>query len=755
MSPSSTYRVQVRPDFPLTSAAETADYLADLGVSHLYSAPLLTAAPDSQHGYDVVDHSQVSPALGGPEGLAALAGALKAANLGLVVDIVPNHAGVGVAHTNPTWWDVLKKGQESDFSGYYDIDWSRGKILLPVLANKTDALDDLRIEDGELRYFDKRYPIADGTGDGTPREVHDRQHYELADWTRGDREINYRRFFAITDLAGLRVEDPDVFAATHAEILRWYNEGLAQGIRVDHPDGLRNPAEYFNRLRDAAPDAWIVVEKILEPGERLPAWPVAGTTGYDAMAEVNGVFVDPATEAFFDTLDHHLTGATVSWQDLVHDAKLHVATNVLAAELARLASLVPEIEAAPKALAELAACFPVYRSYLPAGSRDLATARSEAGRRRPQMIGVLDQLTARLRNPADELAIRFQQFTGAVMAKGVEDNAFYRWTRFVARNEVGNDPAKFGVTIDEFHHYAEQRHADWPDTMTSLATHDTKRGEDVRARLAVLSEVPGDWTEVVRRWVRFAPLPDPALAHLLWQVTVGAWPISRERLQAYAVKAAREAGTGTNWLSPDEGFETILRQMVDRIFDDPALHREVADFATSIAPPGWSNSLGQKLAQLTMPGVPDVYQGTELWDHSLVDPDNRRPVDFAARRELLGRIDDGWLPPVDETGAAKLLITSRILRLRRQRPELFTGYRPVFADGRVPEHVLAFDRGGVVAVATRLPVGLSRHGGWGDTTLSLDGHSWTEVFTNTGYGGNRLAVAELLHTYPVALLVKE
>ena len=343
------------------------------------------------------------------------------------------------------------------------------------LRCRLDALDDLRIEDGELRYFDKRYPIADGTGDGTPREVHDRQHYELADWTRGDREINYRRFFAITDLAGLRVEDPEVFAATHAEILRWYNEGLAQGIRVDHPDGLRNPAEYFDRLRDAAPDAWIVVEKILEPGERMPAWPVAGTTGYDAMAEVNGVFVDPGTEAFFDTLDHHLTGTTTSWQNLVHDAKLHVATNVLAAELARLAALVPEIEAAPKALAELAACFPVYRSYLPAGSRDLATARSEAGRRRPQMIGVLDQLTARLRNPADELAIRFQQFTGAVMAKGVEDNAFYRWTRFVARNEVGNDPAKFGVTIDEFHHYAEQRHAEWPDTMTSLATHQMKK----------------------------------------------------------------------------------------------------------------------------------------------------------------------------------------------------------------------------------------------------------------------------------------
>ncbi|MBG0568896.1 malto-oligosyltrehalose synthase [Actinoplanes aureus] len=755
MPPSSTYRVQVRPDFPLQATAEIADYLADLGVSHLYSAPLLTAAPGSEHGYDVVDHSQVSPALGGADGLRSLSRALQAADLGLVVDIVPNHAGVAVPAVNPTWWDVLKKGQKSEFSGFYDIDWERGRILLPALADDPDALDDLRIEDGELRYFEKRFPIADGTGEGSPREVHDRQHYELVNWTRGDSELNYRRFFAIVDLAGLRVEDPEVFDATHAEILRWYREGIAQGIRVDHPDGLRDPAGYLKRLREAAPDAWITVEKILEPGEKLPAWPVAGTTGYNAMAAVNGVFVDTGTESFFDTLDHHLTGGTTSWQDLVHQCKYTVATELLAAELGRLARLVPEVENAPRALAELAACFPVYRSYLPFGSRYLAQARSEAGRRRPQMIGALDQLTARLRNPDDELAVRFQQFTGAVMAKGVEDTAFYRWTRFVARNEVGNDPAKFGVTADEFHDAAEECQLEWPESMTSLATHDTKRGEDVRARLAVLSEVPGDWTEVVRRWVRFAPLPDPALAHLIWQCAVGAWPISRERLQAYALKAAREAGSGTSWQHPDESFETTLRQMVDKIYDDPALHREVADFAASITPPGWSNSLSQKLVQLTMPGVPDVYQGTELWDYSLVDPDNRRPVDFAARRELLGRLDDGWLPPVDASGAAKMLVTSRVLRLRRQRPELFSGYRPIFADGRVGEHVLAFDRGGVVAVATRLPVGLSRHGGWHDTALSLDGHSWTEVFTNTSYGGNRLSVAELLQTYPVALLVKE
>ncbi|GAA0574125.1 malto-oligosyltrehalose synthase [Paractinoplanes ferrugineus] len=755
MSPSGTYRVQVRPEFPLSATAEITDYLADLGVSHLYTAPILTATPGSEHGYDVVDHRAVNPELGGPQALRALSDALKQAGLGFVVDIVPNHAGVGDASVNPTWWDVLAKGQKSEFAAFYDIDWSRGRVLLPVLGSGADELDQLRVEDGELRYYDKRYPIAEGTGEGTPREVHDRQHYELVDWTRGDTELNYRRFFSITDLAGLRVEDPAVFDATHAEILRWVREGIVDGIRVDHPDGLRDPGAYFDRLRAAAPDAWLVVEKILEPGEDMPAWPIAGTTGYDALAEVCGVFVDPGTEAFFDTLQQHLTGASTSFQDQVHEAKLGAASNLLAAELARLARLVPELDAAPKALAELAACFPVYRSYLPFGARHLAKARAEAGRRRPQLIGVLDQLTGRLRDPADELARRFQQYTGAVMAKGVEDTAFYRWTRFTARNEVGNDPAKFGVTPDEFHECAGQRGRAWPESMTALSTHDTKRSEDVRARLAVLAEVPGDWTEVVRRWVRIAPLPDPALAHLIWQAAVGAWPISRERLLAYAVKSAREAATATSWYHPDERFENLLREMVDKIYDDPALNREVADFAASITRPGWSNALGQKAVQLTMPGVPDVYQGTELWDLSLVDPDNRRPVDFAERRALLGRIDDGWQPEIDESGAAKLLVTSRALRLRRQRPELFTEYRPVYAGGHCGEHVLAFDRGGAVTVATRLPVGLSRHGGWGDTTLSLDGHSWTEVFTNTSYGGNRLAVAELLRTYPVALLVKE
>ncbi|MFI7521186.1 malto-oligosyltrehalose synthase [Micromonospora globbae] len=749
-----TYRVQVRPDFDLDATAGLAGYLADLGVTHLYSAPLLAAAPGSAHGYDVVDHRAVNPELGGEAGRQRLLRALRAVGLGLVVDIVPNHAGVAVPAANPAWWDVLRRGRASAYASWFDIDWERGRLLLPVLADTPDALDDLAVVDGELRYHEHRFPIADGTGDGSPREVHDRQHYELVSWRRGDAELTYRRFFAVSGLAGLRVEDPEVFAATHELILRWATAGEVDGIRVDHPDGLRDPAGYLTRLRDAAGPVWLVVEKILEYGEELPDWPVDGTTGYEALAAVSGLFVDPDAEADFTALDTRLTGRRTSWPDLIHDTKLAAATRLLAAELGRLAALAPDLEpaAARAGLAELAAAFPVYRGYPPEGARHLAAARAEAGRRRPDLTGVLDALTRRLRDPDDELACRFPQFTGAVMAKGVEDTAFYRWSRFVALNEVGGSPAHFGTPPAEFHRFAAARHVRWPAAMTTLSTHDTKRSEDVRARLAVLSELPDRWAGLVAGWTARVPLPDPAFAHLLWQTAVGAWPIERERLHAYAEKAAREAAVSTSWTDPDAAFERALHAVVDRMYDDPELHAELTAFAREITPAGWSNSLGQKLVQLAMPGVPDTYQGTELWDNSLVDPDNRRPVDVDVRRELLARLDAGWRPPVDAGGAAKLLVVSRTLRLRRDRPELFTGYRPVPAHGPAARHAVAFDRGGALAVATRLPLRLTRDGGWRDTFLSLPGHTVTDMFTGRVYSGSELLVHDLLSTYPVALL---
>ncbi|WP_373321763.1 malto-oligosyltrehalose synthase [Micromonospora okii] len=752
--PRATYRVQVRPGFDLDTTAGLADYLADLGVTHLYSAPLLTASPGSQHGYDVVDHRAVNPELGGEAARVRLVRALRAAGLGLVVDIVPNHAGVARPAANPAWWDVLRRGRASAYAGWFDIDWDRGRLLLPVLADDPDALADLKIVDGELRYHEHRYPIADGTGDGTPREVHDRQPYELVSWRRGDRELTYRRFFAVSDLAGLRVEDPEVFAATHAEILRWVAAGEVDGIRVDHPDGLRDPAGYLAALRAAAPDAWLLVEKILEYGEELPDWPVDGTTGYDALAPVSGLFVDASAEADLTALDTRLTGHRTSWPDLIHDTKLEAATRLLAAELTRLAALAPELppEQARAALAELAACFPVYRGYPPEGARHLAVARAEAGRRRPDLAATLDALTRRLGDPDDELARRFPQLSGAVMAKGVEDTAYYRWSRFVALNEVGGSPAHFGTPPAEFHRLTAARQARWPAGMTALSTHDTKRGEDVRARLAVLSELPERWAERVTRWTALAPLPDPAFAHLLWQTAVGAWPIERERLHAYAEKAAREASVATSWADPDAAFEQAMHAVIDRMYDDPELRAELTEFVAEITPAGRANSLGQKLVQLAMPGVPDVYQGTELWENSLVDPDNRRPVDFAVRRELLADLDAGRLPAVDDSGAAKLLVVSRTLRLRRDHPELFTGYRPVPAHGPAAAHAVAFDRGGALAVATRLPVRLARDGGWRDTTLPLPVHQATDLFTGRVYSGGEALLADVLATYPVALL---
>jgi (1->4)-alpha-D-glucan 1-alpha-D-glucosylmutase len=340
------------------------------------------------------------------------------------------------------------------------------------------------------------------------------------------------------------------------------------------------------------------------------------------------------------------------------------------------------------------------------------------------------------------------------MAKGIEDTAFYRWTRFLHVNEVGGDPSRFGVRPTEYHAAAVHRQERWPHAMTTLSTHDTKRGEDVRARLAVLSELPSHWAGFVRRVHQAAPLPDGAIAHLVGQSAVGAWPIERDRLHAYLEKAAREARTATSWDDPDAQFEAAMHAVADRMYDDPLIAAEVAGFAARITPYGWSNSLGQKLVQLAGPGVPDVYQGCELWENSLVDPDNRRDVDFPERQAMLAALDAGELPPVDASGAVKLLVTSRVLRLRRQRSELFTEYTPMSADGAADGHAVAFDRGGAIAVATRLPVGLEAGGGWRGTTLTVPDGTWTDVFTGREFAGGPLALEDLLGRYPVALLAR-
>jgi (1->4)-alpha-D-glucan 1-alpha-D-glucosylmutase len=766
-APASTYRVQLGPGLTFSGAAELIPYLRDLGVGAMYTSPVLAAVPGSTHGYDVVDPTRLSPGLGGDRGFADLAFRLREAGLGLVVDIVPNHMGIALPAANPTWWDVLRLGRASPFARFYDIDWDRAPIMVPVLADAA-AVADLAIIDGQLAYHDLRFPLAPGTEGGTPQQVHERQHYRLTDWHRADSELNYRRFFEVTTLAAVRVEDPVVFRATHEMVLRCVADGLVTGLRVDHPDGLADPGAYFRRLAVAAPSAWLVVEKILGADERLPAlWPVAGTTGYDALRLVSGLFVDtgcdPAVTAF--------AAAECGPQDLrqmEHDAKQWVAEHILLAEVRRIARAarrcLPAGQSEPRqiepAVAELLASFSVYRSYLADDEADaLQTAAAEASRRAPGLAATIGALARRMTaDPVGELAERVQQTAAMVMAKGVEDTVFYRYNRFIALNEVGGDPGRFGVTPEEFHsRVGDVAAGDHPRSMTALSTHDTKRSEDVRARLAVLSELPDEFAAAVRRWSARARLPEPTLNLLAWQSLVGAWPISQERLVRYLEKASREAKIATSWTEPNAEFDAAVAAWPKTVLTDGQLAADVEAFVTQVRDAGWSNALGQKLVQLAMPGVPDLYQGSELWDLFLVDPDNRRPVDFERRRDLLTRIDGGWLPGLDDSGAAKLLIVTRALRLRRDRPELFGGsYEPLPAQGPAADHLFAFARcgGHLVAVATRLPVTLQRAGGWRGTTLPTGPGPWTDVLTGQPVPSGWVAAEDLLQRYPVALLVR-
>lgn len=764
--PISTYRLQVRAGFDLNAAAGLVDYIQRLGVDWVYLSPILEASAGSDHGYDVVNHARVDPARGGPEGLAALSRSAHDRGMGVLVDIVPNHVGVGVPRENVWWWDVLTHGRDSRYAEAFDIDWDfgGGKLRIPVLGDGPStgsgtAIDDLAIVDGELDYFGTRFPIAPGTGDGTPAEVHERQHYELMNWRRADAELNYRRFFAVNSLAGIRVEVPWVFEESHAEICRWFREGLVDGLRIDHPDGLLDPGAYLDDLARATGSPYVLVEKILEGDEPLPPhWQAAGTTGYDALSDIDRVLVDPLGRVRLDRLDASLHAAgshdepALSWADLIHDTRRGIADGILRSEILRIARLVPDIPDAADAIAELTACFPVYRSYLPYGIEHLQAALADARQRRAELGSTLDSLETVLSDPGHPAAQRLQQTTGMVMAKGVEDTAFYRYSRLASLTEVGGDPAEFSIDVAEFHARQERRQATFPASLTTLTTHDTKRGEDVRARIDVLSELPGEWRETLTALRALAPLPDGPFENLLWESIVGAWPASRERLQEYATKAAREAGVSTTWTAPDEAFEAQLAALVDAVFDVPDAHAVVEAIVARVAQPGWSNSLAAKLIQLTAPGVPDVYQGSEFWETSLVDPDNRRPVDFDERRAALDAIDAGALPPIDESGHAKLLVTSRALRLRRDRPDLFTRYAPLTVVGDRADHLIAFDRGGAVTLATRLPVGLEAAGGWGDTTVLLPNRDMVDVITGTSFEGGELSVAEVLERYPVALL---
>ena len=529
------------------------------------------------------------------------------------------------------------------------------------------------------------------------------------------------------------------------------------GLRIDHPDGLADPGGYLDELAALIDHRYVLVEKIIEGDETLPeAWACAGTTGYEALAALDRLFVDPAGQEVLDHLDTELRGGLrVDWPAMTRSTKRAVADGILRSEVLRLARLVPDITGADDAIAELLSSFTVYRTYLPLGREYLEQATDRAVANRPEIAATIHAVAERLAQVDTEFCVRFQQTSGMVMAKGVEDCAFYRWTRLTSLTEVGGEPDQFSLDPEQFHRIQQTRLQRSPAAMTALSTHDTKRSEDVRARISVISEIAETWAAAVRRWSRLAPLGDGPLTNLVWQAAVGAWPIDRQRLHDYAEKAAREAGVSTAWIDSDEDFERRLHALVDAIYDDPDLHASLVAMAAALRGPGWSNALSAKLIQLTSAGVPDVYQGTELWDLSLVDPDNRRPVDYARRAELLTRLDEGWLPEVDDEGAAKLLVASRALRLRRDQPGLFAGYTPLIASGPAAGNTVAFDRGGAATVATRLPVGLEKAGGWRETTLELPPGSWLDVLTQRRFTGGAIPLAGLLDRYPVALLTRD
>jgi (1->4)-alpha-D-glucan 1-alpha-D-glucosylmutase len=765
--PLSAYRVQLSPDFDFRDAAAVVPYLSDLGVTHVYCSPILQAVTGSTHGYDVVDASRLSADLGGDAGWEQLVAATRQHGLGIIVDVVPNH--MATSPDNAAWMELLSTGRHGPAAAWFDVDWEHqnGQVLLPVLGEPLADAPVERAADG-VRYYEQTYPAS--------------RHYRLAWWRLGAEEVNYRRFFDVSSLAAVRVEDPTVFTATHARLLELVSAGDVDGLRIDHPDGLADPRGYLERLTTATGGAWVVVEKILEPGETLGAdWACAGTTGYDALRRLGGVLLDPAGAEPLSTVYAAFTGNPVSFSTVVEESKSEVLERVLPADVSRLARVAyrasqdRERDLSERGLraglVALLGCFDVYRAYVRAGEPPSAEARQRLDDATGRALARAPRHAAEIRFLRElaldhvEFAVRFGQTCGPVMAKGLEDTAFYRWFRLSSLNEVGGSPDHFAVSVADFHADNAALQSDWPLSMTTLTTHDTKRAEDVRARLAVLSEIPAEWQLAVRRWQSRHSFGDPDLEYLCWQTLVGAWPLRADRTRTYLEKASREAKVRTTWTDPDPSYEQARDGFVAGIFNDARLLADIGSWVrTHLLPPRRTNVLSQKLLQLAMPGIPDVYQGTEWETLSLVDPDNRGAVDYRARGRMLAEVDSA------EVDSAKMLVVSRSLRLRRRLPEVFRGeYQPLTGEGPAVDHLIAFarsaftrsDAGGpsVAALATRLPVGLARREGWGDTVVRLPAGNWRDELTGVEHGRMQgehpVRLREVFAGLPVALLVRQ
>lgn len=801
MIPRATLRLQFHRGFTFADAAAHAEWFARLGVSHVYASPIAVARPGSMHGYDVVDPTLVNPELGGEEGLLALAKALRSVDVGLILDIVPNHMA---ADTRNGWWrDVLRQGRASPHAAWFDIDWEptetgAAKILLPVLGRPlAEAIEagELSVAPdsegrAELRYFDNAFPLSDGSaeGRGSLANLLARQHYRLESWRVAGDRINWRRFFDINELVCLRMERPEAFEAVHALPLRLYAEGVIDGLRIDHVDGLTDPAGYCRQLRErldglakqhGRPRAWLVVEKILLKGETLPkGWGCDGTTGYDFMDEVSALQHDPAGEAILAKVWSGLSGRSESFGDEELMARREIVARSFSAQLEACAvawqAIVGELIPRPtlrRLLAEFLAHIPVYRTYgaddvLSDGDAEILrevggkVARSCLATDRwaiePLLAAMLDPRSAPAAWP--RAMARLQQLSAPVAAKSVEDTGFYRYGRLLSRNDVGFDIETFSLSVDAFHARMQRRRADYPHTMLATATHDHKRGEDLRARLAVVSEFASDWTALLARWIDpTSSRPTPGDRAMLLQMIVGAWPLDldrddaagrrvfAERLCAWQQKALREAKLESDWAAASEEYEEGARAFTMRLVADDAMPDFLDDllaFGRRIAPAGAVNGLAQCLLKLTVPGVPDFYQGTDLWDFSLVDPDNRRPVDFAARAKM--KMKGASLPDLAlhwRDGAIKQALIERTLALRKRAPRLFAEgtYRPVEVEGALRGSVVAFVREAgddwmLVAVPRLMAPMMAeqeklgfRAGSWSDTALRLDGNRKKKV----------------------------
>ena len=723
MTPRATLRLQFHRGFTFADAAALVPYFARLGVSHLYASPIATARPGSQHGYDVIDATCVNPELGGEDGLSVLSSALAAAGMGMILDIVPNHMAADTA--NAWWADVLRHGRASRFATWFDIDWDADdKVLLPILGRPLDEVllaGELSRDGDWFSYFSHRLPAVDGGLE--------HQHWRLAWWRSAGDRINWRRFFDINELVCLRMEEPQAFEAVHALPLRLHQEGIVDGLRIDHVDGLTDPADYCRTLRQRlGPGAYLVVEKILLAGESLPAdWACDGTTGYDFMDEASALQHDAAGERVLAEAWSALSGRPAAFAAEEEPARREILARSFSAQLDACAAAFAGGELARptlrRVLGELLAHFPVYRTYgrdgvLSAADRAVLD-RAAAGARRTCLATdrwAIDPLLRRFGERDRSRAVaRFQQLSAPIAAKAVEDTGFYRYGRLLSRNDVGFDAGTFALDAEAFHRRMQRRRADWPRALLATATHDHKRGEDVRARLAVLSGMAVEWATLQRDWVEASrPLtrdgaPAAGDIALLLQTVVGAWPFDldvgdqagrrafAERLVAWQQKALREAKLASDWAAIDEAYEAAAHDFTTALVADAALPdvlQRIVALVQRIAPAGALNGLAQCLLRMTVPGVPDLYQGAELWDQSLVDPDNRRPVDWRRRvagppTEALVELTADW-----RDGRVKQTLIAHALRVRQRLSPLFEDgdYRPVRLEGPLADAMIAFVR---------------------------------------------------------------